>query len=69
MVVTEQPRKITTQGPQIKKSSYKTPYHLKPWIDDQIKEMEEQGIIKESVSKWRFPLVIVKKKKIPEDYA
>jgi hypothetical protein len=41
--------KIPTQGPPIKKSPYKTPYHLKPWLNDQIKEMEEQGIIKEGL--------------------
>jgi hypothetical protein len=54
--------KISTEGPPIKKSPYKTPYHLKPWLESQIKEMEDQGIIKESISDWCFPLVIVRKK-------
>ncbi|KAK2726141.1 hypothetical protein QYM36_000559 [Artemia franciscana] len=44
--------KIPTKGPPIRKKPYKTPYHLRSWVDKQIKDMETQGVIKEAVSEW-----------------
>jgi len=35
--------KIPTQGHPIRKSPYENPYHLRSWLDGQIKEMETQS--------------------------
>jgi hypothetical protein len=59
--------KIPTRGSPITKSPYKTPYHLKQWLDDQIKEIEEQGIIKEC-KRMVFSTDNSQKKTIPGDY-
>ena len=56
-------RKIDTGGAKpIFQRPYKIPYHLRSIVEQQVKELEDKGIISPSVSPWSAPSVLVKKK-------
>src|SRR5438094_2759506 len=53
---------ITEQVPPIKKHAYRAAPKENEFIESEIEDMLEQGLIKPSTSPWSFPVVVVKKK-------
>ena len=52
----------TTDAKPIKQRPYRTPYHLRPWVNQEIQQMLASGIIRKSKSPWASPITIVAKK-------
>jgi len=52
---------MTNEAP-IKQRPYRIPYSLQDTVKQQVKEMAEHNIIRESTSPWTSPVVMVKKK-------
>ncbi|GBC25874.2 retroviral-like aspartic protease 1 [Rhizophagus irregularis DAOM 181602=DAOM 197198] len=53
---------ITEEVPPIKKRAYRTAPKENEFIESEINDMLEQGLIESSTSHWSFPVVVVKKK-------
>ncbi|CAB5179541.1 unnamed protein product [Rhizophagus irregularis] len=53
---------ITEEVPPIKKRAYRTAPKENEFIENEINDMLEQGLIEPSTSPWSFPVVVVKKK-------
>ncbi|GBC36137.2 retroviral-like aspartic protease 1 [Rhizophagus irregularis DAOM 181602=DAOM 197198] len=53
---------ITEEVPLIKKQAYRTAPKENEFIESEINDMLEQGLIEPSTSPWSFPVVVVKKK-------
>ena len=53
--------KLNDETP-IRKKPYPVPLALREAVDKQIKDLVENGIIRESNSPWAFPIIVVKKK-------
>ncbi|CAB5193555.1 unnamed protein product [Rhizophagus irregularis] len=53
---------ITEEVPPIKKRAYRTAPKENEFIESEINDMLEQGLIKPSTSPWSFPVVVAKKK-------
>ena len=46
----------------VRQSPYRIPYSYRESVQAEMKEMEEKGVIEESMSEWASPMVIVRKK-------
>jgi hypothetical protein len=53
---------ITEEVPPIKKRAYRTALKENEFIQNEIEDMLQQGLIQPSTSPWSFPVVVVKKK-------
>ncbi|PKB91841.1 hypothetical protein RhiirA5_261308, partial [Rhizophagus irregularis] len=50
---------ITEEVPPIKKRAYRTALKKNEFIENEINDMLEQGLIEPSTSPWSFPVVVV----------
>ena len=46
----------------VRQSPYRIPYSYREMVQEEMKEMEEKGVIEESTSEWASPMVLVGKK-------
>ena len=53
---------IPTEGPPIASKPYMVPLEYCEFVDHEIKQMEEAGIISRSMSDWASPILVVPKK-------
>ena len=52
----------TSGAAPVSQAPYKTPFSQRKYVEEQIRKMEEAGIIRQSISPWASPIVIVGKK-------
>ena len=53
---------ILTEGPPIASKPYTVPLKYVKFVDHGIKQLEEEGIISQSMSDWANPILVVSKK-------
>ena len=53
---------ILMEGPPIASKPYSVPLKYREFVDQEIKQMEEAGIISRSMSNWASPILVVQKK-------
>ena len=53
---------IPTEGPPIASKLYTVPLKYGEFVDHEIKQLEETGIISRSMSNWASPILVVPKK-------
>ena len=53
---------MPTEGPPMASKPYSVPLKYQGFIDQEIKQLEDAGIISHSMSNWASPILVVPKK-------
>ena len=54
---------IPTEGPPIASKPYTIPLRYREFVDQEIEQIEEAGIISRSMSNWAIPILVAPKRK------
>ena len=58
---------IPTEGPCMSCRPYSIPLKYRDFVDEEIQQLEDAGIISRSMSNWASPILVVTKKPMPHD--
>ena len=58
---------IPTEGPCISSQPYSIPLKYREFVDEDIQQLDDAGIIPRSMSDWASPILVVPKKPTPQD--
>ena len=58
---------IPTDGPCVSCWPYSIPLKCRDFVDIEIQQLEDAGIISRSMSNWASPILVVPKKPVPQD--